>query len=75
MVQYCRYCSHLCTGNGIWRSAKQKEIAESTSKSKNNCKLFSFNPVDAFYETDGYKPREPKQKNCDGQITFGGCAK
>ena len=72
MVQYCRYCDHLCTGNGIWCSAKQKEIAESTAKSTNHCKLFSFNSIDAFFETGEYKPREKKFRNCDGQISIGG---
>lgn len=75
MKQYCRYCGHLVTGNGIWCSAKQKEMSESTAKSRNSCSLFDFNPIDAFFETDGYKPREPGQKiqtDCEGQILLEG---
>lgn len=58
--QYCRYCNHLHTGNGIWCDAKEKELSESTAKSVNHCKLFLFNGMDAFFEnTEGYKPRQP----------------
>lgn len=57
--QYCRYCSHLCTGNGIWCGAKEKILSESTAKTVNHCKLFDFNEIDAFAENDkGYKPRQ-----------------
>lgn len=62
MKQYCRYCVHLHTGNGIWCDEKQKELAESTAKSANNCKLFEFCEMDAFFETEGYKPRQSKAR-------------
>ena len=69
MKQYCRYCSHLFTGNGIWCDAKQKIIPESTAKSVNHCKEFDFNEIDAFFENEkGYKPREqykPRQAVID----------
>ena len=58
MKQYCRYCTHLHAGNGIWSDEKQKEMSEATAKSVNNCKLFDFCEMDAFGETDGYKPRQ-----------------
>lgn len=61
MAQYCRYCTHLVTGNGIYCTAKNKTMAESTAKSANHCKEFELNKIDAFFETDGYKPREPKK--------------
>ena len=61
MKQYCRYCTHLVTGNGIYCTAKNKEMKESTAKAINHCKLFEFNEMDAFFETDGYKPREKKK--------------
>ena len=68
MKQYCRYCLALVTGNGIWCMTKEKEIAESTAKSVNNCKDFCFCEEDAFLETDGYKPRQsykPRQPDID----------
>jgi len=61
MKQYCRYCTHLVTGNGIYCTLKNKTMAESTAKSVNHCKEFELNKMDAFFETDGYKPREPKK--------------
>lgn len=60
--QYCRYCAHLCTGNGIWCSAKEKELAESTAKSTNHCRLFAFCVIDAFTETGRYTPRQIERK-------------
>lgn len=72
MAQYCRYCNNLVTGNGIYCTAKKREIAESTAKSTNKCKLFELNYLDAFCENmDGYKPRKPLTstgKKCDGQM-------
>lgn len=71
MRQYCRYCNNLVTGNGIYCCAKNKEIAESTAKSVNHCKQFKFNGMDAFFETDGYKPKGPKKtQNCTEQMKF-----
>ena len=61
MKQYCRYCNNLVTGNGTYCTAKKKEIADSTAKAVNHCKQFEFNKIDAFGETDGYKPREVKK--------------
>lgn len=61
MKQYCRYCIWLCTGNGIWCDMHEKELAESTTKTVNNCKDFSFCEADAYMETDGYKPRAPRR--------------
>lgn len=72
MAQYCRYCNNLVTGNGIYCTAKNKTMAESTAKTTNNCKLFIFNRMDAFYENmDGYKSKKPPKfsgDNCIGQI-------
>lgn len=72
MVQYCRYCNNLVTGNGIYCTEKNKIIAENTAKTTNNCKLFIFNRMDAFYENmDGYKSKKtPKFSgdDCIGQI-------
>ena len=60
MKQYCRYCSHLFTGNGIWCDAKKRELSESTTKTVNNCKLFEFCGIDAYFETDGYQSRQSR---------------
>lgn len=66
MKQYCRYCSHLTTGNGIWCDARQREFPEAYCKAVNTCKYFERNPMDAFFEnTKGYKPRQQKQPNED----------
>lgn len=36
----------------------------------NRCKYFEFNPVDVLDENKKYRPREPKQKNIEGQVSF-----
>lgn len=46
-----------------------KAMSDSTAKSVNHCKEFEFNEMDAFFETDGYKPRKEKAKN-DNQISL-----
>ena len=43
-------------------------MADSTAKSVNHCKEFDFNEIDAFFETDGYQPRKPKQNKSKGII-------
>ena len=71
MKQYCRYCTYLVTGNGIYCTAKNKEMKEITAKSLNHCEQFEFNEIDAFGETDGYKPREKKKpENWNEQMRF-----
>ena len=62
MKQYCRYCAHLVTGNGIWCGAKERFYSESYAKHTNTCKLFEFNEIDAFGETKGYLARQPIAK-------------
>lgn len=72
MKQYCRYCTYLVTGNGIYCEAKNKTLSESAAKHTNKCKLFELNEIDAFFETKGYKPRESKEATANGyeQITM-----
>ena len=65
MKQYCRYCVHLFTGNGIWCDEKRVEMRESTAKCVNHCDSFEFCEMDAFFETNGYKPRQPKKTVID----------
>ena len=72
MKQYCRYCSNLVTGNGIYCTEKKIVMQESTAKSVNHCDAFEFNEIDAFFETKGYKersPRKPRENTID-QINF-----
>lgn len=69
--QYCRYCVHLTTGNGIWCDAHQRTYSEKYAKTMNNCGDFELNVIDAFFENErGYQPREPKPEVDDRQITF-----
>ena len=73
MKQYCRYCINLCVNNVPYCMEHKECLSESYCKHPNNCKDFVFANVepenqDAFGETNGYKPRQPRQKDCDGQI-------
>ena len=74
MAQYCRYCTHLHVNNEPYCEEKAKFLSVSTCKTSNKCKRFCLAECeeeyqDAFFEnTKGYKPREPKQKQCDGQM-------
>lgn len=67
MKQYCRYCIHLATGNGTWCGEQKKTMSDSTAKSVNKCKSFEFCEIDAFGETDGYKPRETPEHSLTGE--------
>ena len=67
MKQYCRYCVNLCVNNIPYCSEKKTGLSESYCKHPNNCKDFVFADVepeyqDAFGETSGYHPRQPKKK-------------
>ena len=67
MKQYCRYCVNLCVNNFPYCSVKEKGLSESYCKRTNTCKDFAFADVepeyqDAFGETSGYHPRQPKRK-------------
>lgn len=75
MKQYCRYCIHLCVNNAPYCDALRVLRSESSCKRTNNCKHFVFADCDpeyqdAFGETNGYKPRERKQKQIEGQMTL-----
>lgn len=64
--QYCRYCSHLTTGNGIWCEAHQRTYSEKYAKTMNNCSDFELHIVDAF----GEEVHKPRPEVDDRQITF-----
>lgn len=66
MKQYCRYCVNLCVNNFPYCSVKEKGLSESYCKRTNTCENFVFADVepeyqDAFGETNGYHPRQPKK--------------
>lgn len=75
MKQYCRYCVNLCVNNVPYCMIHEKCKGVSSCKRPNKCKDFVFADVepeyqDAFGETNGYKPRQPKQKQIDGQMSL-----
>lgn len=73
MKQYCRYCANLHWGDSCYCDIKKRCLSESYCKHTNNCKDFELNPEDAFFENlKGYHPREPKKKECKGQMELFG---
>lgn len=67
MKQYCRYCVNLCVNNVPYCDAKKEFRSISSCKHPNNCKDFILcesepEYQDAFGETNGYRPRNPKKK-------------
>ena len=65
----CRWCTSLCTGNGIWCSEKKKCLSESYTKRVNKCKDFQFVNMDA-YTLEEYKQRVRHNNQCEGQVSF-----
>lgn len=68
MKQYCRYCVELSVNNVPYCKVKNKVLKESYCKKPNNCKNYIFADVekeyqDAFGETNGYRPRNRKNKS------------
>ena len=57
MTQYCRYCVNLVVGDAIWCGAKEKTMSEASAKSRNKCKRFAFNEIDAFDLSRSYAPK------------------
>lgn len=71
MKQYCRYCSNMVCGDANYCTAKKKCFSDNYIKSTNDCKDFDLNPIDALGENEkGYQSKEPKQEQCDGQISL-----
>lgn len=73
MKQYCRYCNY-CTAEEICVEYNKSVNARVINK----CPRFSYNAIDALMSEDKngeihqYKSREPKKKQCDGQISLFG---
>lgn len=75
MRQYCRYCVYLYVNNVPYCDIREEVRSISSCKHPNHCKDFAFADVepeyqDAFGETNGYKPRERKQRQYDGQMNL-----
>ena len=60
MKQYCRYCANLCVGDIPYCSAREQTMSESSAKRVNQCRDFDYCSIDAFDETDGYRPKKVK---------------
>ena len=60
MKQYCRYCTNLVTGNGIYCTEKNITMRESTAKSVNHCESFEFNEIDAFWRNKRIQTEKSK---------------
>ena len=50
--------------------SKKYNVDKKKIVSPNRCKQFEFNPVDVLNEEKDYKPRETKNKNPEGQVSF-----
>ncbi len=72
MTQYCRYCSSLVTGNGIYCESRNMELGERYTKRPNRCPAFDFNEIDAYDLDRRYRPRRKKTKTDDGQLRLEG---
>ena len=75
MKQYCRYCSALVTGNGIYCSTLNKVRTEASTKVVNYCKHFEFNEIDAYdlehkYKPKASRPRDSSDETLEGQMTI-----
>lgn len=58
MIQYCRYCDHMCCGDANYCYIKETTFTDKTIKSPNKCKYFDLNPIDALGENPNeYRPR------------------
>lgn len=68
MKQYCRYCTGLVTGNGIYCTTLNKEKTEASTKVVNYCKHFEFCEIDAYDLDHKYKPKRQIPRNSDDEI-------
>ncbi len=77
MKHYCRYCIHCIAQDEDEAVCEERNIMVKKTSVRDACKLFDFCEIDAFYfnrsdnpEDARYKPRTPRKKQCDGQITL-----
>lgn len=80
MKHYCRYCLH-CIGQdgGVGYCEQKNETIQKTSI-RDTYTDFDFCEIDAFYfdrsdnlEDAKYRPRQQKNKEYDGQLSFFMC--
>lgn len=71
MKQYCRYCTWLCIGNGIWCNQRSKELSESYTKHQNKCTDYDNCNIDVYTGIER-KIRVSKtvEENCKGQLSI-----
>lgn len=67
--QHCSLAS-LQDDDLIYCEARKEIRDKKKIVSPNRCKQFEFNPVDVLNEEKNYKPRETKNKNPEGQVSF-----
>lgn len=77
MKHYCRYCIHCIAQDEDEAVCEERNIMVKKTSVRDACKLFDFCEIDAFYfnrsdnlEDAKYKPRMPRKKQCDGQMTL-----
>lgn len=77
MIHYCRYCTHCIAQDENEAVCEEKNEMVKKTTIRNGCKSFDFCEIDAFYfdrsdnpEDARYHPREPKKKQCDGQMSL-----
>ena len=70
MKQYCRYCSFCILGDCYYCTDKQIVLSDSVVKRSNHCESFNLSVLGDVETGKQYCPREPKQKQCEGQISF-----
>lgn len=61
MTQYCRYCSHMFSGDGNYCEVKEASFTDKQICSTNKCKDFEYNSIDSLTGQE-YKPRKSRTK-------------
>lgn len=77
MIHYCRYCANCIAQDGEYAVCEETNEMVKKTTIRNGCKSFDFCEIDAFYinrsdnpEDAKYHPREPKKKQCEGQMSL-----
>ena len=75
MNKYCRYCAHCFVQDEEQAVCGKTNRMVNKRTIRNACMSFEFCEIDAFYFNRSenpmdavYKPRRPKNKQCDGQL-------
>ena len=70
MKQYCRYCGSCIFGDCYYCTDKQRVLTESEVKRANHCDSFNLSDLGDVDTGKQYKPKEPKRKQCEGQVSL-----